>query len=160
MIRNKYFYLYWENPLKTYNKIKKYFKPIKLNIKFAFRKSNCAKILDFSSFDLLWKDKESTLSHEFSPRIHIHIFSYIHIYINFVLDKDDMTDMVAWEAALYWLYYNRTLSEALQEASGWSTYDPKSKTYKEIKFIILKEPWQTQYENNKLEEIYYESTTR
>jgi hypothetical protein len=160
MISNTYFDLYWENPLKTYNKIKKYFKPIKLNIRTAFHKSNYAKILDFNSFDLMWKDKYDTPRHEFSPRIHIHIFNYIHIYITFMLDEDGLADMVAWESVLYWLYYNKTLPEALEEASGWSQYYPTSNTYEKIKFKILREPWQTQYENNQLKEIYYESTTR
>jgi hypothetical protein len=77
-----------------------------------------------------------------------------------MLDEDGLADMVAWESVLYWLYYNKTLPEALEEASGWSQYYPTSNTYEKIKFKILREPWQTQYENNQLKEIYYESTTR
>lgn len=43
MIMNKYFDLYWENPLTTYNKIKKYFKPLKPKIHFDCYRSSCAK---------------------------------------------------------------------------------------------------------------------
>ena len=48
MIMNKYFDLYWENPLTTYNKIKKYFKPLKPKIHFDCYRSSCAKILELT----------------------------------------------------------------------------------------------------------------
>jgi hypothetical protein len=160
MIMNKYFDLYWENPLTTYNKIKKYFKPLKPKIYFDCYRSSCAKILEFNSFDILWKDKYDSPRHERNPIITISLFNYIHIRIEFVMSDDSLDDMVYWEAALYWLYYNLSLSEAIDEAVGWSHYNKETNEYELIKFELLKEPWQNMYVNKELKEIMYESTTR
>lgn len=160
MILNKYFDLYWENPLKTYNKIKKYFKPLKVQIQFNCYKSSCAKILEFNSFDVLWKDKYGTPRHEQNPRIDIVLFNYFHFRIDFTIKDNSMSDMVYWEAALGWLYYNLSLSEAVNEAVGWSEYDSVTNKYKLIPFKVLKEPWQLLYETKQLKEILYENTTR
>lgn len=160
MIRNKYFDLYWENPFKTYNKIKKYFKPIKPKISLNCYKSSCAKILEFNSFDVLWKDKYDSPRHEQNPRITISIFNYIHIMINFNMSDESLDDMVYWEAALNWLYYNLSLSKSIDESIGWSQYNEETKEYNPIKFELLKEPWQSMYINKTLKEIMYESTTR
>ena len=104
---NKYFDWYYENPLKTYKAIKKYFRSIKPKFQIDWYKSNKAKILEINSFDLMWKDKWNSPRHEFNPRINISIFNRLHIYINFTINGDSMTDMVYWEAALYWLYYHK-----------------------------------------------------
>lgn len=160
MVRNKYFDLYWENPLKTYNKIKKYFKPLKPIINIDFCKSNCAKILEIHSFDVLWKDKWNSPRHEFNPRILISIFNYLHIRIDFTIGEDSIHDMVYWEAALWWLYYNKPLHKAFKYSSGWSDYDEKTNSYKPMSFHILKEPWQSMYNNKTLKKIMYENTTR
>jgi hypothetical protein len=157
---NKYFDLYWENPFKTYNKIKKYFKPIKPKISFNCYKSSRAKILEFNSFDVVWKDKYDSPRHEQNPRITISIFNYIHIMINFNMSDESLDDMVYWEAALYWLYYNLSLSEAIDESIGWSFYNETTKEDELLEFELLKEPWQSMYNNKVLKEIRYESTTR
>lgn len=153
---NKLFNFYFENPLKTYNKIKKYFKPLTTKIEISFYKSNKAKILEIYSYDLMWKDKYNSPRHEYNPRIFIHLFNYIHIYINYIIDDNSINDMIYWEAALYWLYYEKTLKEAIKESSGWTEYDKIQKCYIQIKFRILKEPYQTMYNENKLPEIKYE----
>ena len=94
MIQNKYFDLYLENPLKTYKAIKKYFRPIKPKFQWSWYKSNKAKILEINSFDLMWKDKWNSPRHEFNPRINISIFNRLHVYINFTVNGDSMSDMV------------------------------------------------------------------
>ena len=160
MVRNKYFDLYWENPLKTYNKIKKYFKPLKPIINIDFCKSNCAKILEINSFDVLWKDKYDSPRHERNPIITISIFNYLHIRINFNMSNKSLDDMVYWEAALNWIYYNLSLSKSIDESLGWSQYNEETKEYNPIKFELLKEPWQSMYNNKTLKEIMYENTTR
>ena len=96
------------------------------------------------------KDKYDTPRHEISPRIYISLFSCIHIMINFIADSDSLSDMVYWEAALYWLYYDKTLNEAIQESTGWSTLNEKTEQFEEIPFVILKEPWQTMYLSKQL----------
>ncbi len=160
MVRNKYFDLYWENPLKTYNKIKKYFKPLKPVIHVDCCKSNCVKILEINSFDVLWKDKYDSPRHERNPIITISIFNYLHIRINFNTSDESLDDMVYWEAALNWIYYNFSLSKAIDESLGWSQYNEETKKYDPIKFELLKEPWQSMYINKTLKEIMYENTTR
>ena len=103
-----YFYIYYENPFKTYNKVKKYFKSIKPKFSWGFGKSNKAKILELCIYDLMWKDKYNSPRHEFNPRILLSLFNYIHLYIDFTLG-DSVTDMVYWEAIIDWVYYGKDL---------------------------------------------------
>lgn len=160
MINNKYFDIYVENPLKSYNKIKKYFKALKPRFNIGFYKGNGPKILMLNSFDIAWKDKWNTPRHEINPRIAISLFNYIHINIEFTLKEDSMNDMVYWEAALYWLHYKKSLHRAVKNATGWTQYNEQTKKYEPIPFQILKEPFQTMYNNHNLPIIKYEDTTR
>lgn len=160
MIQNKYFDFYFENPLKTYNVIKKYFRRIKPRFQCSWYKSNKAKILEINSYDLMWKDKWNSPRHEFNPRIFISIFNRLHIFVDLTLGEDSMTDMVYWEAALYWLYYHRSLSKAVQLSTGWSDFNKETQKYEPMKFKILKEPYQTQYDTGKLIAVKYENTVR
>lgn len=150
------FDIFIENPFKTYNKIKKYFLPLRPKFQISFYKSNCAKILEFNSYDLIWKDKYDSPRVEFPPRIIIHLFNYIHIYISFnikcKLKKDYLlTEDVYWEAALWWLYYNLDLAAAVKESDSWESNG------KIIKHYILREPYQRMYEDNNLGVIYYKT---
>lgn len=159
-IQNNLFDIYWENPLKTYMKIKRFFLPLKPKIRCNFQYyKNCAKILEFNSFDVTWKDKYDTPRHELSPYITITLFNFIHLRVNFVADSDSLSEMVYWEAALYWLYYGKTLQDSVKEASGWSDFNKETGKYEEIPFVILQEPWQTDY-NNKLLNFLYEDRAR
>ena len=160
MINNKYFDICVENPLKSYNKIKKYFKALKLRFKIGFNKGNGPKIFMLNSFDVAWKDKWHTPRHEINPRIAISLFNYIHINIEFTLKEDSMNDMVYWEAALYWLHYKKSLHRAVKNATGWTQYNEQTKKYEPIPFQVLKEPFQTMYNNHNLPIIKYEDTTR
>lgn len=160
MIINEYFDICVENPLKSYNKIKKYFKALKPRFKIGFNKGNGPKILMLNSFDITWKDKWNTPRHEINPRIAISLFNYIHINIEFTLKEDSMNDMVYWEAALYWLHYKKSLHRAVKNATGWTQYNEQTKQYESIPFQILKEPFQTMYNNHNLPIIKYEDTTR
>ena len=155
-----YFDFYFGNPLATYSKIKQYFRPLKTKWSLYVGHGREAKILSISSFDLMWKDKYDSPRHEFNPRIEISLFNYFHWRMEFTLKEDGIDDMVYWEAALYWLYYNLSLSKAIDEAVGWSRYNKETNEYELIKFELLKEPWQTMYINKELKEIMYESTTR
>lgn len=156
---NKYFDIYLENPLKTYKKVKKFFLPLKPKFQLSFYRGSCVKILELNSFDVMWKDKYDTPRHELSPYISIVLFNFIHLRVNFIADSDSLSEMVYWEAALYWLYYEKTLQDSVKEASGWSDLNKETGKYEEIPFIILQEPWQTDY-NNKLLNFLYEDRTR
>lgn len=160
MIQNKYFDLYLENPLKTYKAIKKYFRPIKPKFQWSWYKSNKAKILEINSYDLMWKDKWNSPRHEFNPRINISIFNRLHIYIYFTVNDDSMTDMVYWEAALYWLYYRKSLSKAITLSGGWSDFNEETQKYEPIKFKLLKEPYQSKHDKGDLINIMYERSIK
>lgn len=160
MLQNKYFDFYFENPFKTYNKIKEYFRTIKPKFQIDWFKSNKAKILEINSFDLMWKDKWNSPRHEFNPRINISIFNRLHIYINFTVNGDSMTDMVYWEAALYWLYYRKSLSKAVTLAGGWSDFNEETQKYEPIKFKLLREPYQSKHDKGDLINIMYERSIK
>lgn len=161
MIDNKYFSFYWENPLKTYNKIKKYFKPLKKKISITFNKGrNEAKILDIKAYDLMWKDKWNSPRHEHNPVINISLFNRVHIQILYTLKDDSLNDMVYWEAALWWLYYRKSLGKAVKNSTGWTQYNEETKKYEPILFQILNEPFQTMYNNHNLPIIKYARNTK
>jgi hypothetical protein len=105
-----------------------------------------ATILAINSFDVVWKDKYDSPRHEFNPRIEISLFNYFHWRIDFTLGDDSMDDMVYWETALYWLYYDKTLGEAIEEAGGWETVNPETGLREKIKFKILRDRWQKLYD--------------
>lgn len=154
---SNYFYFYWSNPLKTYNKAKKYFRKIITKFKINACKSNYAKIIDFTSFDITWKDKYNSPRHEFNPRIQLSLFNYIHFTLEFLLSNDDFENMVCWEAMLNWLFYDKNLQEAVNESTGWTKYNPKTGKNELIEFTVLKDSLQIQYDNNELEHIIYEN---
>lgn len=154
---NKYFDFYWENPLKTYNKIRNYFLPIKPKFQWTFGFRNKAKILEINSFDLTWKDKYNSPRHEFNPRMFFSLFNYIHLYINWTLGKDSMHDMVYWEAALDWIYYGKDLQQAC--TTGWSEWNKETQSYELMPFTILREPYHTVLKCKALNNWYYEGTT-
>lgn len=157
MINNKYVRIYWQNPLRTYNKIKQYFLPLKPKIQFGAYKWRDAKILEFNAFDVTWKDKYNSPRHEYDPRIELTLFNYFRILITFeVKGQKNFDSMVYWEAALSWLYYKQHLPKTLQSTSGWKDFVNGKEV--PIKFTLLREPWQSLYNQKLLPKIYYEST--
>lgn len=149
---NKYFDFYWENPLKTYNLVKKYFRDIKPKFQWKFGKRRKAKILELNAFDLTWKDKWNSPRHEYNPHIFFSLFNYIHLYVEWTLG-DSMEDMVYWEAILDWMYYGKSLQEAC--TNGWCQYNKELDEYEHLIFTVLKEPYQTMYNNKELKNWYY-----
>lgn len=152
---NKYFDFYWENPLKTYNLVKKYFRDIKPKFQWKFGKSRKAKILEINAFDLTWKDKWNSPRHEYNPRIFFSLFNYIHLYVEWTLG-DSMEDMVYWEAILDWMYYGKSLQEAC--TNGWCQYNKELDEYEHLIFTMLREPYQTMYNDKELKNWYYGGT--
>lgn len=152
---NKYFDFYWENPLKTYNLVKKYFRDIKPKFQWKFGKRRKAKILELNAFDLTWKDKWNSPRHEYNPHIFFSLFNYIHLYVEWTLG-DSMEDMVYWEAILDWMYYGKSLQEAC--TNGWCQYNKELDEYEHLIFTVLREPYQTMYNNKELKNWYYGGT--
>lgn len=148
------------NPFKLYNKIKTYFRPLKPKVYFDNMKGHSAKILEICSFDVTWKDKWNSPRHEFNPRIMISLFNRFHWRIEFTLGEDYLTDMVYWEAALSWLYYGLSLPDAIKKNTGWTQFNKETNEEEPIKFVLLREPWQTRYKYQTLKDIFYENTTR
>lgn len=155
---NKYFYIYIENPLKTYNKVKKYFLPLKPKFQLNFGKGRKAKILDINSFDVCWKDKWDSPRHEWNPRIMISLFNYIHIYIDFTRDNGGIIDMIYWEIALTWIYYGKDLTESIKLSEGWEEYN--NGIAEPIKFKVLKSKYQQLYNTGNLPKIMYEERSK
>lgn len=156
MIQNKYFKWYYENPYKTYNKVKKFFLPLKWKFNIEFGKGHCSKIAHFASYDVSLKDKNDSPSYENNPRITLSLFNYIHMSLDLITSKGWIHDLVYWEAVSYWLHYGHHLPKALDLAYGWSEFDEEYNEYKEIKFEVLQQPWQKLYDIKKLNKIYYE----
>lgn len=154
IIHNKWIDWFWENPLKTYNKVKKYFLPIKPQFQWTFGFRNKARILELNSFDLTWKDKWNSPRHEYNPRLFFSLFNYIHLYIEWTVSKDSLDDTAYWEAVLDWMYYGKDLQKAC--TTGWCDWNKETQTYEKIKFILLREPYQTMFENNELNNLYYD----
>lgn len=149
---NNYFDIYLSNPFKTYNKVKKWFKPIKPKFQWSFRKGNNSIFLELYSFDVTWKDKYNEPRHEFNPRITLSLFNYIHLYIDFTIG-DSMTDMVYWEAILNWIYYNKDLQEAC--TSYWERYNNETGEYEHLSFKLLNNEYQEKFNNKELKNLYY-----
>lgn len=154
VFHNKWIDWYYENPLKTYNKIKKYFRPIKAKFNWSFGKGNKPYIIELNSFDVTWKDKWRSPRHEYNPRIILSLFNYIHLYVDFTVG-DSMDDMVYWEAALWWIYYNKDLEQSVKRSNGWSQYNEETKEYERFNYSILKDKYQKMFDSGNLPKIIY-----
>lgn len=134
-----------ENPFKTYQKARKYFKKPKWKWKFSLvtRCSNypyatyfrLGKILDINTHDIWWKDKWNTPRHERNPLIYICLFrkfAFIacpHIYYYDEFGEKQNGDMEYWEYLLYWLYYKKQ-----KTLRCYSTWEYDSKLYRMRKY--------------------------
>lgn len=100
------------NPLKTINKLKGVFKPLKRYFRFGWGLWNYHPVLWCSkpSFihiifqDVMWKDKYNSPRYEVPPYIWIHIWKFNFIwwweYSHDILETDEY-----WEQALWYLFY-------------------------------------------------------
>ena len=144
-IRN-YFYFYIENPLRTYWKVKKYFKFPKLKCQFYKVPTNEAKILSIESYDVFWKDKWDSPRHEYNPKIVISLFRNFHFRIDFTYYYNNSDhSMEYWESILWFVYYNKTLNQAVFEGSCWKTYNYHTKKYEFVEVQVLKDKYHKLY---------------
>lgn len=135
---NKYFNnwvnIYFEHPLRTWRKVRKYFIKPKASIHFfknpvyncplaTFK--NIAKIIEFRSCDVGWKDKYNTPRHEYSPYIWVCFFKTFgfsinwHIYYTNDSGIKSNGDMFYWEYLLDYLYYEKSLFKVAK----WESFD-------------------------------------
>ena len=143
---------YFNNPFKTYNKIKKYFKPLKPKFYIGKNLSSYAKILDVECWDVCWKSKWGSPRHEFAPYLNIVLFNTWEFRItwSYINDSGENESMEYWEAVLNYLYFNKTLHQAVEEATGWEHYNKSTGTWEKKKYNFLRKEYQTLYDLNYL----------
>ena len=136
----------FSSPKQTLNKVKGIFKPAKMEYHFNWGNYcpyflYCSKpaFITIRSVDVGWKDKYDTPRFEEAPYIWIHIYKLNFVWI-WRLDEQ------AWEQILWYLYYNKTYSQGLQnipdidsakESWPWIEYESEESTWNDN---YLKEP--------------------
>lgn len=154
-----------ENPLKTYNKIKKYFKPLSRRIQFCkvylgsgfpsyYR--NYSKVLDVRCYDVMWKDKWNSPGYEYNPCLSIVLFKKWKIFVDWKFIDFNQEDHSCeyWESALTWVYYKKDLQFSVMENTGWIRRGADGEDEK-IEYKLLNEPYQSKFDSNNLEVINY-----
>ena len=161
-MKNKYFWITLEKPFKTYNKIKKYFKPLKPQFYIGKTWGTSSKILDIVCWDLCWKSKWDSPRHEWDPYFRLVLFNTFEFRItwSYINDSGDNESMEYWESALNWLYFNKDLQSSVEDATGWQHLDPETNAWEDKKYNFLREPYQQYYNNGNLNKIYYEGNIR
>lgn len=113
------------NPLRTYNKIKLYFKSIKGFFYFGKQRKVPLTFWNpnflITSSDVMWKDKFHSPRFEESPYFLINLFGYSIGYIWKFEDEDEY-----WEQALWYLYYANGDIDKAKETWPWVNMDKKS----------------------------------
>lgn len=105
-----------ENPLRTWWKVRKWFRIPKPSIYFGpiisglpCRLSN--KWIELHSYDVTWKDKYDSPRFEFTPQINLELFKKYQLLLTFQTNNND----VYWETILDIIYYNKSLKEAINK---------------------------------------------
>ena len=135
--------LYLTNPLKTYKKAKKVFKPLYLYFRYG-KNINPEGWYANPSFiqivfkDVSWKDKNNVPIFEGYPCIWIHIYKYDFIWYWDLPEHQFMERDGYWEQLLWYLYYYNTYSQGLldkpdinkaRESWPWEYYETKETTW-------------------------------
>lgn len=141
-----------ENPLKTYNKIKRYFKPLKAKVYVGKTWRSSAKILDIMCWDVCWKSKWGSPRYEFDPYFKVVLFNTWEFRItwSYINDSGENESMEYWEAVLNYLYFNKTLRQAVEDATAWEHYNSSTGKWEKKKYNFLRKEYQTLYDLNYL----------
>lgn len=112
-----------ENPLRTWWKVRKWFKFPKPSIYFGPIVSGLPyglpdKWLELYSYDVTWKDKYNSPRFEFTPQINLNLFKKYQLLLTFQTSDD----YLYWETILDIIYYNKSLKEAI-DINTWETYN-------------------------------------
>lgn len=98
-----------ENPVKTWWKVKKYFKFPNIKFRKYDRKDfdywyfdRLNKFISFQSYDVQWKSKFNSPRHEYNPIIRLVLFRRIGFILEFTYGE---LDTCTWETILDFLYF-------------------------------------------------------
>ena len=110
-----------ENPLRTWWKVRKWFRIPKPSIYFGpiILGLSCGlpnKWIELHSYDVTWKDKYDSPRFEFTPQINLELFKKYQLLLTFQTNNND----VYWETILDIIYYNKSLKEAI-DRNTWET---------------------------------------
>ena len=105
-----------ENPLRTWWKVRKWFRIPKPSIYFGpiILGLPCGlpdKWIELHSYDVTWKDKYDRPVHKWNPYFAITIFRKWIIYWTLCWSKDYIENMTTWEVILAHNYYNEDIKE-------------------------------------------------
>jgi len=112
-----------ENPLRTWWKVRKWFKFPKPSIYFGPIVNGLpidfpSKWVELHCYDVTWKDKYDSPRFEFEPQINLELFKKYQLLLTFKTSNDD----VYWETILDMVYYNKSLKEAIAR-NTWENYN-------------------------------------
>lgn len=110
-------WFYWNNPFKTYNKIKHIFKPLTWKMDHG----PSSHLFCIEARDVSWKDKWNSPRFEQSPFIYIDLF-----YHGFLFRFTDDYEWIYWETILDYLYYNKTIEQACEDNVWQDCPHPKT----------------------------------
>lgn len=133
----KWVYIYTENPLKTYLKARKVFKPLRLYFRCGRTWGPniwCSKPapIQIMVSDVGWKDKYRTPRFEYAPYIWIHLFGFNLIWYWSVHPHQQSFEDDYWEQLLWYLYYQS--SPSIKDAKRtwpWQDCDTKKSSWKD-----------------------------
>ena len=96
-----------ESPLRTWWKVRKWFRIPKPSIYFGPIISGLPcrlpnKWIELHSYDVTWKDKYNSPRFEFTPQINLELFKKYQLLLTFQTNNND----VYWETILDIIYYN------------------------------------------------------
>jgi len=112
-----------ENPLRTWWKVRKWFKFPKPSIYFGpiimgLPMGLPNKWIELHCYDVTWKDKYDSPRFEFEPQINLELFKKYQLLLTFKTSNND----VYWETILDMVYYNKSLKEAIAR-NTWENYN-------------------------------------
>lgn len=131
----KWIYIYLENPLKTYNKVRKIFKPLC----WYFRCGKtwgpniwCSKpsLIQIMSSDVGWKDKWGSPRFEYTPYIWIHLFGFNMVwYLGLKPHQQHLYEDEYWEQLLWYLYYQSGSIKDAKRTWPWTDHNTHKSTW-------------------------------
>lgn len=127
-----------KNPLKTWWKMRMWFKRPKISISFFSNPiyncpytwlKNISSILDIWASDIMWKDKYNSPRHEANPFIWVCFFRKFGFSINFNIYYRDEFGERQNGSAYYWEYLLNVLEYHKSLDKGYSNWEGESRLY-------------------------------